>query len=642
MKNNPRNDEKLTDIQSKRDQWSSFASKQIKKVMEEMQYIYDQDSEEAAIQFKGSLVNITPMTLSPIRAACNRAKTDMRDYQPFFECSPLKQLIDSKQIKLFQALLNALVFTDSNVYELYALADNMFDMSLGVLQVGVNATYNKTIGQINKSLFFENITDIDNVSFDCSVPIDKVNREGKHQSICRTKTIINDNKNQDIEVMEYWEKEYKTTTYGERWDWETNSKICEEVVAHQSYLEKYEITECVRVWHYVYEDNVLAKKEKWPYTRLPFKLAPAVYKDILSKPVDKRLTLTPWAEHVINAQKMLNYAATAQLYGLKNTRGTTKFMYPSESVEGHEEVWRNRNVREDDLTYELIRDPVSGEILPIKPEPIMDNSSSPTVSEVMSTYPSLISGLLGTDMEQDIAYNKSGEAIRQTQVIRYKNSKLWFDRFVEFLDSLAEDIEYYLPVVYDKPQYITINNFGSPYVEEINTQDDNMIKSKIEAFDIKIIAGSSPMASKEKTAGALAGLYQLTMGSPVGMQIQANTMDIFTSSMDTPDANDITKRIRPLVPDAVMELTSGQISEDESKQKQKAQQAQEMQSMQQEGMMKMQMVMKDMEAKMKAAEGRLLAGQAAVMRAQNEMPIEQLKSDTDIAIEELKQHNGEI
>jgi hypothetical protein len=641
-KTNP--SELLSKIKAYRASWDAIASAQIKKAKMVDAYINNQGVEESCVSFKidkGTQIEVS--TNNQLRPALNRAVSDARDYQPYFSCVPVKDSTDLKDKKLFQAILDSLILDSRNIYELYGVLGKLYARSWAVICKDIDVMFDESLKQVIKAIRFTNIEDVESIFFDSNCRISEVNAKGRFQGSTKSISTIDENGvSKQVETIEFWEKQYDDVTYVKvKSNGENNASEYKRIKKGSDFSgKKYLIRECVAIRHYVFEDDNLIIDEEWAfYNVMPFSLSVGIVSDDFSASNSSRLTITPWLEHAVPLQKGLNYAMTAQLYNVKNNRGTSKIMYLKESLKGEEDTWSKRNTSETDLPYHPVT--INGQEMIVPPTEVQANAQNSAVSEVVQSYPQEIRNSIGTDVQQDIAYNKSGEAIRQTQLIQYKNSKIIFDKFLEFLDDIGSDICKMIPVVYDTPQYVIIDNYGDSYAQWINTTLDNMISDKIGKFDIRIVAGSSKASSKQKSFSAFSALYQLTAATPIAQNIVSNTIDMLASSLDCEEASDIAKRLKLLVPDEVIAVTNGEL--DEKEVKAKMQQAGAAQAQEQKGQMmtQLQILDKEAQAKILSGQGSLLRGQAAIAKVQNEIPIEELKSDTAIAVQELK-NNPEV
>lgn len=613
--------------------WEGYAHKEIKRIKNIRNYFYRSDVESDSVMLSASISGFgnRKITLSPVRTSLNRAKTDLRDQEPSLRVFQRVPSTDNKKLKVNQAILEEITLNNQNYDNLYSIADSILDMSYTVAQLIVEKKYNEDTQCMDCNLVIQQVSDLLSVSFDCSVPFEQINKNGKHVSFKRDVKCLDVNgKTTTKQYLEHFEKIYQTVKYGTREDAISGKVITEKVKQGVKYICKQSIQEVSHIQHWGFCDKILIKNEKWPYKMLPFAIASGVVFDNYdtSSGAKDRLNIVPYAEHVIRAQDLLNQAATMMAYNLDRTRGTSKMMYFAEQVKGHEATWKNRNLSDTDLPINPIKDAQGNPQYGILPQAVPDTNTSPVVTEIMQALPGQIQQMLGNEHEDTINYNKSGEAIRAAQVIASKNAKLYLDGFERFLGFLGECIEHYMPIVYDSPRYIAIDVAGATQIEAINTHKYNSIKSILNAFKIEISLGSNKQSDNDKTIMGLTSLWQATAGSDIGVQIVQSTLDIYANSLDTSRAQDIAKRVSLYLPAPVLALESGANSKDIIAQNQNsqtqqagAQQAIAAQQAQKEQALadaKQQSEIMKAQASEKSAEGRLLSGQAAMLRAQKE------------------------
>ncbi len=160
--------------------WDSLMEDQLEKVLSLRDYIYNSDTEEASISPGGDLKNVEKVTLSAIRPALNRIKTDVRDLQATIRAVPNKPQKNDRISVLFEQILNSSLLTRSNHEELYKAFDNILDMSFCVLKVKTDSHFDEINQRIVTKFNLENIPDIRDIFFDSSVPISRVNRDGRY------------------------------------------------------------------------------------------------------------------------------------------------------------------------------------------------------------------------------------------------------------------------------------------------------------------------------------------------------------------------------------------------------------------------------------------------------------------------------
>ncbi len=618
-------------INNCKSRWDSYAEKEIKKVLSLRRYFYNSLAEADKITVSDSIRGWATdwgVTLSPIRGSLNRAKSDARDQQPTItvtQCVPSK---DESKLKLNKAILEKISLNNKNIKNMWAACDSVFDMSLCCMQLIVKSKFNKKSKKIENKLSLNIVPDLTNVYFDCSVPFTNINEDGSFVGINRIRIDYDcENKQKEVNIREHFEKVYEKVTYGTRLDPtidpsqnKSSSWITEVAVKGVIYPRKTVIEECNGIRHIVFENNELILDERWPYDELPFLIGAGMHLDDFDSDSSNRLTLVPFAEHVVKAQDLLNQAATLQRYNLSQTRGTAKAMYDPEMTKGFGDKWKNRNIQDNDLPYNLLRNP-DGSVIPIKPEFIPDTQTSPVVSEIVSSYPGFIQQMLGNEHEETINYNKSGEAIKAAMIIASKNSKLYLDGYEAFLGDLGKRIEHYIPRVYDTPQYVTLDLFGKTQVEEINTREDNKLCSIMEEFEIDIGLGSTQRVSKDKTIQALQQAWMSQVGTPLGMSMVASTIDIYAANIDSEDAPEIARRWQSLLPDDIKKIKDGasekevmafQNQAQQGQQEQMNQQAETAQSME---LSKLENERMKAEASLTSAQGRFMSGEASMMKA---------------------------
>ena len=571
-------------IENKKDAWNSFFKDNLKKVMDFRDYVYCTEDEKKEVTFQNDVKSSDPASINQLRTAINRIKTDLRDLAPSLVVSKKHESGDPTITLVLGALLNSKILTNSNKSVLYSVFDDILDMSTSVLKIDVSQKFNKNQGIIEKQILFEKISDLKNVFFDASVHIDKVNEQGKY--VGYSKKIDNDdNQNKQDEITEFWEKVFVDIEYGYYYDISSDTFKAEKSEKNKKYSSVVILTELHHIKHIVIKNGNLELEEIWPYKTFPLMLATGICIDKLTTEESgmskDRLNLVPFAEHAQGAQVMLDYAAGATKHDLKSTYGGTKFLVTPHSIKGHEDLWRNKSVADDLLLFNLFGD--KGQTVRFDPIPVPPPAPSPAAREALSVFPNMLNQLLGVNLEQDISYNLSGEAIRRMQYVRSKNSKLYKDYFSKFIDELGTSILCYIGDVYNYPHSCYVDSFGIKKqisINQKNIKGSIIIKEVIEQFDMVLEMGRSYGANKEDIKQSLDQLYQVAEAlGPTGAQIIASTLDIYASSLPMSGASEVARRIEQYVPFVTRELASGAITQEQIDQ-QKQQQAQQVQEMQ--------------------------------------------------------------
>lgn len=639
------------DVTELRTKWSSLMDDQIKKVISLKDYFYNSDVEEAEISPRGDLLGIEKITLSGVRQSLARIKIDARNLEASLQVIPKKPIPNNQSTRLFEQILNNTILNDQNHKELYSCFDNILDMSYSVLKIDTESYFDEADKKISTRLKLECVPDIEDVFFDSSVPLSRINEDGRYVGYHK---IINE-KNKPIDLLEYWEKHYKTVKYGVRRSKADPDKlIAEKAKNGVNYFKKYKITEVSYVSHREWRGKELIRDEIWPYKCLPFLVGVGVHIDHFtsadtksSSKDGKRVALAPFAETVKKPQMILDYAVSLQMHNLKMSRGTTKFMIPSTSLSPEQlATWKARNTQDVDLPYDLILDNSGNPILGVKPEPVPDVPLSPTVSEAVSQYPVLINSLLGINLEHDVTKNASGEAIKSIELLRHNSAKLYFDNFISLLNDLGKVIEYYIPILYAGPQYIAINNNGTIQnilINQENSMDSSVptliISDLIKSHTIIIKSGKNKTSSNEQTRLALEQLYKITSVSPeLGSQVINSTLDIYANSLDSPASADISQRMSLLVPAEISSLSKGEVTVDELKQNQQVKDQQNSQMQQQFQQMQMQLQQEKMRADQLEAQANMIKAKAdvenahaKVVESHEKLKATELKTNAEIA-----------
>jgi len=613
--------------------WDSFAECQLNKVNSFRDYVYDTEEEESEISFVNDSKSQSKVTISQLRTVCNRIKSDLRDLSPQLQAVPKKPEKDEHSRKIYQSILEQKILNNYNLCQLYDAFDSIIDKSYCIVKACVKSKFDPSSEKVVKDLYFENVPDIKNVFFDCNVDFNKINKEGDFVGYCK----IIDTDNASSEWVEFWQKEYKTTVYGERLDPITNKEITEPVQKNANYIFKHSpIREVEYVKHCVFKDGELVLEEKWPFDLLPFIVGSGVSFDNYGDRLEKRLNLVPFAEHLQNAQKLLDYSATVQFHNLKMSRGSSKYMIPIGAIDGKEKDWQNRNVEDKDLLYHPTILGRNGETIQVQPQPINDVPQSPVVSEALETYPQLINSLLGVNLEKDITYNTSGEAIRKMEMIRAKNAKLYTSKFINLLDCIGSLVSHYIPKIFDRPQYITVANEGKSSVIGVNMQDQNIktinLKDMDSAYDICVSAGQSQSSSQEATKIALEQLYSIAGAlGPEAPQVVMNTIDLYASSLDTVESSEISKRLSLMVPASIRKLSEGEVTVDQLDMQQQQAQQQQAQQQQQEQQFQKQIVEAQAKAELEKAQADITSAHAKILDSENKVKSSAIKANAEVA-----------
>lgn len=638
----------FTEVCELKKSWDTMMKDQLSKVLSLREYIYNQEVEEGSISPGGDLKNIEPATLSSLRPALNRIKTDVRDIQATIRAHPRKPQKNDSVSRLFEQLLNSYVLNNSNHKELYKAFDSILDMSYCILKIRTKNKFDEVNQKISTTLDFENVPDIQDVFFDTRVPLGSVNKDGKF--VGYHKIIQEDDR--PIELWEFWKKVYKKVTYGIRRSEIDPSKLITEKARNKvQYITKVKVDEVDYVSHEVWKNKELTS-EIWPYKSLPFIIGLGVFIDDFTEDYNpnftndgKRVCLTPFAEHVKKPQMTLDYAASLQMQNIKMSRGTTKFMIPHGLLsEEFSKIWNNRNTTDDDLPYIPMRDSRGNMITDLKPMPVPDVPISPAISEVVQGYPVLINSLLGTNLEQDVTYNASGEAIRQMRVISHKNAKLYTDSFLSLLDDVGKALNSYIPILFGGEQFVTIDNNGTPKNLLINTSEGighppMMVDELVKTHKIIFSAGRNRISSDEQNRLALEELYRVTSSIPeLGANVISATLDIYADSLDAPSSADISQRISLFIPPQIRDLSQGKVTVEEIEQNQRMQQMEAQQLQKQMQAQQLNMANQKLSADQLEAQARVMKAnadkenaEARVVESHEKLRATELKTNAEIA-----------
>lgn len=611
--------------------WQDIAQTQIEKCEKVRDYLNDIEAQKSAVQLSGDIAGSVTISTTPYaRSSVNRLKTDIVDLTPNFAAEPRNTQGASEKKRVVQSILDKLVLTDRNISNISSCGFDVIDMGLCAARIDVEHSYDSDDEKITNNYKITRIYDINSVYFDSTVPFDLINSDGE---CCG---FVGDNGK-----IEHFELIKDTKKYGKKYDPTTSSYywvLVDNDNKKESFLDTVSTLETVAAVHIIIDDEQLVSCKPWKFGVLPLLIGGNAI-DRFADDCDERLTIIPYAEHVIDEQKKLDFASTLQMYNLSMSRGTTKAMYTDAMVEGYEALWQNRNTSSADLKYNLIKDG-AGNMLPLKPEFVSDVPLSPVVSEIVSTAPAAINAMLGTNLEQDVTYNMSGEAIKKMQMVRGKNAKIYMDLYVKFVGEIGERMQKYLAAIERDPRVITVNNYGDEQQVLINSNIECslFIPDVLKNYEIKITVSSSDSDSKQQTMAGLNAIYQSFAGSPLQAQTQAATADILASSIDSKDVDEIAKRIKPLVPMQTLQLSNGQANLQQIQQQQ-AQQAQQQQMQQMQQTMQMLAIQqKEMQAKlieaqadMQRAIADIIKAKADVATSQDSVQVSKVKANAEIA-----------
>lgn len=633
------NDELILHIEKCVSNWQSLSKQTIKNGVFVRDYFNNIQTQRSQITPGGDLKSIEVVATSFAKNSLNRIKTDFRDLYPSFQVAPKSIDQTNDKRKIVQSLLNALVITNKNVSNIFRCADDLVDCGVCVIRIDVEQEYDKKFKSIKNCYKLSRVNDLTDVYFDCDVEFEQINDDGHYCGYAKTITFKDDD---SVYRIEHFEKIFDEVEYGKKYSAANDNYIWEILEKGSSYFDTTKIKELVAIRHIIVENSEIKSNKVWRFGDLPL-LIKGMAIDKFNDKITDRLTIIPYAEHVIDAQKKLDYAESIQMYNLKMTRGTTKATYTSEMIEGYEDEWANRNIVDTDLHYNLITDPITGNYLPLKPEFVTDVPLSPIVSEIVSSGPMLINSLLGTNLEQDITYNMSGEAINKMQIVRSKNSKIYSDLFIEFMNDIGKRIQNYLSTTEKDPRVLTIDNYGEAQpilVNAINQQNPSesyFIPEILNKYNVSIVSGKGASAANESTILSLSAMYQSYAQTQLGEQIQSSTADIYASSLPTPESYEISRRIKPFVPKQTRDLSDGEISIDQIDQ-QNQQSAQAQQQMQQQMMQMQQQIsqlmaqakMMESQADMKKAEADMIDAEADIQKSQDSVQTSKIKANAEV------------
>lgn len=615
------------DILLKKSKWDSFFKDELERVQKQRKLIYSTQAAKQAVPLKSGMMTADVMTMNIIRMANNRVKTDVRDLQPSFKAIMSSTKGSPKDAQIYSTIINEVVMTPRNIEGLYGACDDLLDLDVCVMRLNVDTKFDTALSNIRKTLLLERVIDIENVFFDSSVPFQSINEEGRFQGY----TYRDDN---DLEIFEYWEKSYTTQKYGYFLDPDTQVLQVEKYVRAdaQQYLTTYSVNEVSGIKYTRIEgEKVVCSDENWPFSSFPYKIGTAIALDnIAAENLGERLTLVPFADHVIDPQQMLNYATTTAYHSLRNTSPVKQAMYDPRSIKGFEKDWARRNVEDVDLRRHATDkngNPIESPVFLEPPE------LPPIISEALTTYPTMINALLGVNLEQDVDYDMSGEAIKMMQMVRSKNAKLYRDKFLTFMRAIGQGIADYLPQVYDTPQFLTIDSYGNQAVYPINlpNQPNNInLRDMFDDYNVELIAGQSAASGRQLTNIALKDLYTTFANTPVGAQIQQATAGIYVSSLECPDQNAIMQSVKPFIPLQADQVLMGEIQPQELQQQ--AAQAQSAQSNQAQQVQNQMLQAKTLQAsaQMTKAQAEEEKANAQMETAENQIPKARIEGSAEL------------
>lgn len=544
--------------------WNDYAGDSIDRSMHIRKLVYDSNYAKDKIGSLGGADDSVKSVINLVRSAVNRIKTDFRDFHPYYELKPTSNFHSSEERVQMQSALNEKV--SKSINELYGSFDDVLDLSLCAVKVDV-----KYDDSGKPDLYIDRIHDLSMIYGDCSVSIDKAFKDGTYSGVIR-KIDYESNRHlfdrldrsatnsDDIVLIEHFEKVVKKREkMGVRYDPETGKLVTEKVwkwrkgedgerINGPTYIRTFEKSE-MKIKLTRIADDVLQSEEYLDIDYFPIVIGAGVFIDSNDSREKDRLTLVPYADSVIDAQQSLNMAASLNMKYMMQSRGSTKLMYTPEIVAGWEDIYKNRNISESDVVYNYTIGP-NGEKLDIPPKPFPDITPSPVVSEALQNYPSLTQQILGVNLEQDTLFNKSGEAIKQMQVVRHKSAKLYIDCYLQFMRNVGEVIKELFVNYFTSPMSIYTNYDGEKATINLNEMNEvgsiiNDVSSMKDKYEFVMEIGPSPAVAREKTNASLMMLYQ-AMGPELGQQLALKTSAMYAASLDTQNRDLIVKAVKEL------------------------------------------------------------------------------------------------
>jgi len=621
----------VDNINKKIKRWKNYAEIAIENSENARRLVYDTSYALQEVGSTSAIGDNDNTAFNLTRSPVNRIKKSVRDLQPFLNLEPKDEDLNPDTRKIFEGLLNETIYKNNSIF--YRCFDDILDLSFCAARWEIK--YNND----NKpTVCFYHLSDVNCIFADTSVGIDRVNSEGKFMGYVEYLD-VDDNKdylkgktrNLDdakcAKVVEYFEKVIKkTTNMGQRYDPMSGEYITEKVRKGVVYNSKFKRKKYHMRHVRLIDDNV-SVDEFLDVERFPMIIGFGSSFVINTQRSNKQLLLVPFADSALGAQKILNMAATLNFKNMKQTRGGGKFMFTEELIEGHEDAWKNRIISQADLPYNRLTDQ-AGNPTGEKPIPAPDITPSPVIDQALNVYPSAVRQTLGANLEPDITYNMSGEAIKQITQETYKSGGIYIEGFIAFMNEVGKSLKEIYTEYFKAP--MTFNTFmdGSRRTVKVNNMvGGGLIQhdlSTLSSFDAEIRVGSNPQVNKEKTEAALQKIYT-TLPPQLGQQIAQETADLYASSLDTPDSDIIKQKVNQVQQQA-----------EQQQQMMMQQQAQAQQAQQQQQQQQVQLQQSELQAKLAEAHAKVVKAQSDIDKANKELEMAEEEMQGKLKIEALR------
>jgi hypothetical protein len=566
--------------------WRMYAHSSIKRSISQRRFFYDSNYAKKQYQGLASGGGDFSAVYNIVRGSINMVKTDQRDLNPYLELYPASMNYQPRERVFAQSILNEL--QRDVIKESHGNIDDLVDLGFTACKFDIEHENDGT-----PKLVFERIVDPLSVYTDVSVDIHAPMSKRKFAGIIEEvkyygneETFNNHGiKKQDvppsgrISIIYHFEREFvKSENHGIRFDAYEGNNITERVKRGVTYIRKFKKNiERVRVKKIIC--NKIVSDCIYPVNIIPIIMQASIAVDDLHMDLSSRLNLVPFADSCEDLQKVTNMSLSLYNKFMHRSRGSDKFMYPAEVVQGDgtegnnfSKLYKNRNNNDNDLPFHPITDKDGNKQI-VPPVPVPDIQISPVVTEALNMFPDAMRQILGAHMEPDITKNLSGEAIRRIQAIRYRSSKLYTDYFLAFMREVGEVMYHIFSEYYTFGMVIPTEVYGQTMPIPINKElpggrkfmDISKLKDK---FKFKVKIGASTATNRENTLLALDKLYSVT---PPDLQpfIINSTIPLYASSLDTTN--------RDVIREAVVNGLQSfqQVQQQNQKAQQKAQQQQQ-------------------------------------------------------------------
>lgn len=668
----------IKEIVEKHNKWKRLTREQIKRVRERREYVYNVENEQSIIN--GRTEDSETFTINMIRTPTNRVKTDFRKEQPRFEIEKKNERATDEEMRIFQHLFDSQVMNRNNVQSFYDVADNIIDLSMAIFEVGIEYE-SERLTTLDKRIVVRSVEeeDFENYFFDCDTPLRNINHEGRYQGrvlhvsrselermkditgnyiklpnkVARSNNFTWQKKDDKYCMIDYYERYYREATLGhyyvpgnpnpvliEKDKFKEDQKLPKELRQYVGYEylgesikvggKSYRFKD-IKKWvydvhHYMIFDDKILVSEVVDSGVFPFLVN---FGMLATDNADKKPVLVPFYDHVIDVQKMLDYSASCTVYALQMSALGDKYLIPNGTVSEEDRPgWENRNTSDGDLHYDPYVD-ANGNVIPgLRPEKQQGQELPPIAQYLMQSAPTLIQGMLGTHLENELDANTSGKALNMRTLMQMESARIYRDYAFQAMVDAGERIKELLPFAFDNERTINMEVNGVSQLKTINKQTGtdmriNDISRMQETYNLTVALGSTPEVRKEQTRQSLEMFYQ---GLPQvqSQQAAAATMDIFAGSLSFPQADEVARRMSAFMDPDLVALGSGVMTVQQYQQKKQEEQVEEQQNNPQ-----VQLENKKMQTEQMKENTKQMEAHVELSKAQNEVQVAGINAEAD-------------